>query len=347
MGNAAGVRHYFIEAFTPYGYISLLQELLTEIKYIYCLTGGPGTGKSTMIKLIGIQLIDRGYDVDYIRSVREPDSVAGLFLPKQKLCMLDRNEFVPGILHKGEVDREIDFNSLCRRSKLELNKDKIDELEANLIRMEMNISRNLRREYMPEDETITMDFMQDTSRSIQTFLSLKELTGCEQKIEDQPGLDEITEILSKIKKNKLSFYFLHCLQLDGWLNLAPKFIKDYDRICLEGEDSAKILRDILQEVRCLGQVMEIIVHPLKPYTIVGLVFPEKNLAVWKGNPSRLEEQGFVRKHSWDLIDTLEKHKIAKTELKNLFNDSINFRGLDDLRSELLSSILADLRERKS
>ena len=92
VGNGAGVRHYFTEAFTPYGYISLLPELLKEKKHTYILTGGPGTGKSTMIKLTGIQLIDRGYDVDYIRSAREPDSVAGLYLPKHKICLLDKNE---------------------------------------------------------------------------------------------------------------------------------------------------------------------------------------------------------------------------------------------------------------
>jgi hypothetical protein len=48
-----------------------------------------------MLKLIGIQLLDRGYDVDYIRSLKEPDSVAGLCLPKKRLCLLDEQSLLP------------------------------------------------------------------------------------------------------------------------------------------------------------------------------------------------------------------------------------------------------------
>lgn len=342
MGNAGGVRHYFIEAFTPYGHISLLQELLKDIKHTYFLKGGPGTGKSTMIKLIGIQLIDRGFDVDYIRSVNEPDSVAGLFLPKHKLCLLDKNEFVPKTLVKGEYHREIDFTPLCLMNKLEIYKETIQKKEAELKNIEQKIIKALQMEYVAEDKVASSYLINDEAKSIQLFLSLKSFTDSNCKDEDQPGLNEVTEILSKIKKNRLSFYFLHSLQLDGWLNLAPRHIKDYDRICLEGENSAKNLRDILQEVKNLGQVMEIIVHPLKPYTIIGIVFPERNLAVWKGNPYRIEEQGFIKKHNDNLIQALEEYKMARIELKCIFNETLNFRGLDHLRNEVISQILADL-----
>lgn len=346
MGNAAGVRHYFIEAFTPYGYISLLPDLLREIKHTYLLTGGPGTGKSTMIKLTGIQLIDRGYDVDYIRSIREPDSVAGLFLPRQKICLLDKNEFVPQTVGNGDRDyyREIDFAFFCRKSRLENYQEIIKKLEKSLKEIEHKIIARLREDYNTEAKDVPVELKQNEAQSIQTFLALKKFLGENENGEDHPGLDEIKEILSKIKKNHISFYFLHGLQLDGWLNLTPRFIKDFDRICLEGEDSAYILRDILREARCLGQVMEIIVHPLKPYTITGIVFPEKNLAVWKGNPCKIEEQGFRKTHKSEMIRILEGYKTTRTKLKCLINDTVNFRGLDDLRSELLSSILADIRE---
>lgn len=343
MGNGAGVRHYYIEAFTPYGYISLLAEMLKEVRHTYYLKGEPGTGKSTMIKLVGIQLIDRGYDVDYIRSVKEPDSVAGLLLSKQSICVLDINEFLPQPLHKGHYEREIDFNSLCRKSKLELHTKRIEEIKTVIEDIEGRIVKCLQEIYLVKED-IPEELKVDETKKIQNLFSLKSFIGFEEKMEDQPDLNEITEILSRIKKNRLSFYFLHSLQLDGWLNLAPRFIKEYDRICLEGEDSAKILRDILEEVRCLGQVMEIIIHPLKPYTIIGIVFPEKNLAVWKGNPSKIEEQGFIRQHDSNLIHVLEEYKKAKIQLKSLINESISFRGLDNLRSELISSILNDLRE---
>lgn len=333
MGNAAGVRHYFIEAFTPYGYISLLPELIKDIGSTYFLTGGPGTGKSTMIKLIGIQLIDRGYDVDYVRSIREPDSVAGLVLPKQKICLLDKNEFAQHI-PLGDYSREIDFNAFCRKSKLEQHGLRMEELAKRLQDIEEKIIKQLREDY----ETST-DTMSDSC--FEGGIINNEPTCSER--DNTPELDEITEILSKIRKNTLFYFFLQGVQIDGWLNLAPRYIRDYDRICLEGKDAANMLRNILEEVKCLGQTMEIIVHPLRPNTMIGIVFPEKNLAVWKGNPCRIEEQGFIRKHHSTMADILEEYRKARLELKSLLNDSVNFRGLDELRSELLSSILADLR----
>lgn len=150
MGNTSGIRHYYIEAFTPYGYISLLPELLKEIKYTYLLTGGPGTGKSTMMKLIGIQMIDRGNDVDYIRSIREADSVAGLYLPKHKICLLDKDEFNWQINFCGPYHREIDFSSFCRQSRLEEHGPKISQLGASLADIEQDIIAQLRKDYMPK-----------------------------------------------------------------------------------------------------------------------------------------------------------------------------------------------------
>lgn len=339
MGNGAGVRHYFIEAFTPYGYISLLPELLKEKKHTYLLTGGPGTGKSTMIKLIGIQLIDRGYDVDYIRSVREPDSVAGFYLPKHNICLLDKNEFkTKKIDFKNEYHREIDFNSFCRRSKLDQHKPLISEIETKLTDLEKKLVVQLGDDY---GQVYTSEDYKEIN-VVKTFMSLKKSLGVNDKDSTSLSVDEISEILSKIKKNYLTFYFLHGLHIDRWLNLAPRYLKDFDRICLEVEDSTEMLRDILNEVKCLGQVIEIIVHPLKPYTIIGIVFPEKNLAVWEGNPCKLEEQGFQQKHSLNTTKILEEYRSSRIQLKSLINDTVNFRGLDDLRSELLSSILADL-----
>lgn len=328
MGNAAEVRHYFIEAFTPYGTISLLPELLEKVKHTYLLTGEPGTGKSTMIKLTGIQLIDRGYDVDYIRSIREPDSVAGLFLPKQKICLLDEKEFLPLAGYIDKNCQEIDFTDYCRKSRLELAREKIIHLEETLAIIERRIMEVLKEEYPVEDR-----------------LELREkLLWFDDKEQESASSGQITEILSKIKKSLLSFCFLQGLQLDGWVNLAPRFIKDYDRICVEGKDSAKILVSLLQEVKCLGQIMEIIVHPIKPSAILGIVFPEKNLAVWKGNPCRIEEQGFHRGHSEELNKNLEEYKTIRMELKCLMNSTVNFHGLDELRSELMSSILSAIKE---
>lgn len=342
MRNTAGVRHYFIEAFTPYGCISLLPELLTGKKNTYLLTGWPGTGKSTMIKLIGIQLIERGYEVDYIRSVREPDSVAGLFLTGQKIILLDQREFcMENINLEKDCLRLIDFTSFCKETKLLQNESLIEKLEKELESLEQELTEQLGKDYEVGND-------RSDSCGIEPFLSVKSFleTGRPQQEslgEESPQVEEITAILTKIKRSRISFCFLHGIQIDGWLNLAPRYLKDFDRICLDVEDSSDVMRSILKEIRCLGQVIEIVVHPLKPYAIMGIVLPEKKLAVWKGNPSRPEEQGLAAKHSPSTVKILEEYRNKRIELKSILKDTVNFRALDELRVELLSSILTDVR----
>lgn len=348
MGNAAGVRHYFIEAFTPYGYVSLLAELLKDVRYTYLLTGGPGTGKSTMIKLVGIQMIDRGYEVDYIRSIKEPDSVAGIFLPRHQIALLDKNEFKWDFEFSGKYIREIDFTSFCRKSKLEDYHDHITRLENQLTEIEQQIINQLQVDYLSNAKDTAHS---KASSNILTVLEInkdkdkdkeKNERGADNYPNESSYLDEITAILSKVTTSNLSLFFLHGLQLDSWFNLVPRYIKEYDRICLDGEESSNMMQALLEEVKSFGQRMDIVVHPLNPYTVIGLVFPEKNLAVWKGNPCRMEEQGFKTKHGEALAQILERNKLIRVELKNVINDTLNFRGLDNLRGELISSILSDL-----
>jgi len=342
----AAVRHYFIEAYTPFGQISLLEEFLAQIKYTYLFTGGPGTGKSTMIKLIGIELIDRGFNVEYIRSVKEPDSVAGLYLRKQKLCILDRNEFVPEILIRSEYQREIDFNSFCQQSKLAKAEQKIAALVATLQSLEHEIILNLQRDYLKEEDLKVAQLVLNKAGSIHNFLPIWRIANFENQrlLPEQSRYNEIMEIISQIQQQYLSYYFLQALRLDKWLNLAPHFIKDYDLICLDSEGTVHMLPELLQEVKHLRQEIELIVHPLKPYAIIGMIFPEKNLTVWKGNPHKLEEQGFHPEHSPDLLQVLERYKTCRFDLKTIYNTSVNFSRLDELREQIVSCIMADLRK---
>jgi len=341
----AAVRHYFIEAYTPFGQISLLEEFLSGIKYTYLFTGGPGTGKSTMIKLIGIELIDRGYSVEYIRSVKEPDSVAGLYLRKHKLCILDRNEFVPEVLVQSEYQREIDFNSFCQQGKLAKAEQKIAALAATLQNLEEQIVLNLQRSYLKEEEARIAQLVLNKTNNIHNFLTLWRIASLEgQSVLPEQYYNEIMEIISQIQKEYLSYYFLQALRLDRWLNLAPHFIKDYDLICLDSEGSMRMLPELLQEVRYLGQGIELIIHPLKPYTMIGMIFPEKNLTVWKGNPHKPEEQGFQQEHNPALLQVLERYKTCRFDLKTIYNTSVNFSRLDELRQQIVSCIIADLRK---
>lgn len=329
MGKTVGVRHYFIEAFTPGGYISYMPNLLNKIKHTYLLLGGPGTGKSTIIKLIGIQLLDRGHELDYLRSIRDPDSVAGIFLPKEQMCLLDVKEFCTDDIDFTEGDvRLIDTNRFCEKSKTSGYKEKIEEIESELFELEEKLLKQLEAEYRSQD-LMHEDYL------LQHIISKKISDKSSSKKKD------FDKVLQTIKKDITSFIFLHALQIEGWINLAPRYLKGYDSICLEEENPDKILRDIFNETRSTGQAVTIIMHPLYANALIGIVFPDKKLAIWRGNPEILYEQDLIG-HSKEIIKVLEEYRKKRIELKNIMNKCVNFEGIDKLRTELLNSILAQL-----
>ncbi|MCO5386115.1 MAG: hypothetical protein NHB14_10470 [Desulfosporosinus sp.] len=147
MRNKTGVRHYFAEGLTTRGYISLLPNMMPSWKRAYILLGGPGTGKSTLIKIVGLELLDRGYDIDFLRSVRDPDSMAGFIMPRMGLGMLDAMEVSPLRWQApGVVEKFTDFSLFCDEVKLEKQRSSIIEIEKRLQELQMTLEEELAAE---------------------------------------------------------------------------------------------------------------------------------------------------------------------------------------------------------
>lgn len=82
---------YFAAANTEAGFYSLFHEVFSpqRLRRIYILKGGPGTGKSTLMKNVGFLVEKRGYEVEYICCSSDPDSLDGLVIPSLSVAVLD------------------------------------------------------------------------------------------------------------------------------------------------------------------------------------------------------------------------------------------------------------------
>ena len=63
---SANIKNYFACANSSQGFCNYFESNLEGLEHLYILKGGPGTGKSTMMKNIGADLYDRGYDIEFI-----------------------------------------------------------------------------------------------------------------------------------------------------------------------------------------------------------------------------------------------------------------------------------------
>lgn len=82
---------YFLGANSPDGFYSLYPELIQPetAQAIYILKGGPGCGKSTLMRKVGGQMEQAGLETEYILCSGDPDSLDALLLPRQGVAIVD------------------------------------------------------------------------------------------------------------------------------------------------------------------------------------------------------------------------------------------------------------------
>ena len=82
---------YFLGANAPSGFYSLYSELipLESARAIYILKGGPGCGKSTLMRAVGLRMEEEGLAAEYILCSGDPDSLDALVLPEKGVALVD------------------------------------------------------------------------------------------------------------------------------------------------------------------------------------------------------------------------------------------------------------------
>ena len=122
------MRKYFLGGNTPKGFFSYYDYLIrqSEARKIYVIKGGPGTGKSTLMKKVAAWAEEEGFDVDYIYCSSDPDSLDGLVIPEMKVAMVDGT--APHVVDPktpGAVDTIVHLGHLWNEKNMRKNKEEI------------------------------------------------------------------------------------------------------------------------------------------------------------------------------------------------------------------------------
>ena len=83
--------HFFLGANSPSGFVSFPDELtaFTEEGRLFVIKGGPGTGKSTLMRAAAGALADREPEIEYIHCSSDPDSLDAVIFPRSGIAMAD------------------------------------------------------------------------------------------------------------------------------------------------------------------------------------------------------------------------------------------------------------------
>ena len=112
---------YFLGANSPTGFYSLYSHLLPpeKARAIYILKGGPGCGKSTLMRRIGAQMEKEGLETEYILCSGDPDSLDALVLPQLSVALVDGT--APHVVepkYPGAVERYVNMGDCYDKAAL-------------------------------------------------------------------------------------------------------------------------------------------------------------------------------------------------------------------------------------
>lgn len=85
------IRHMFLGGNTSQGFFSYYDYILNQddAERIFVIKGGPGVGKSTIMKQIGSEMIKRGYNVEFMHCSSDSNSLDGVVIPEIRVALLD------------------------------------------------------------------------------------------------------------------------------------------------------------------------------------------------------------------------------------------------------------------
>lgn len=113
MSNAT---HFFLGVNSGHGFQSLYDRFCTPEDFydLAIIKGGPGGGKSTLMRRIGQAMEQRGEAVEYLHCSGDPDSLDGVHMPRLRTAVVDGT--APHVLephYHGAVERYLDLGSYC------------------------------------------------------------------------------------------------------------------------------------------------------------------------------------------------------------------------------------------
>ncbi|WP_409303324.1 PRK06851 family protein [Peribacillus sp. SCS-155] len=130
---SCSIKNYYAGGNTAHGFHSLFESNLQGLTKLFILKGGPGTGKSTLMKNVGKEWVARGFDVEYLHCSSDNESIDGVIIPKLSVGIVDGT--APHVIEPkapGAIEEYVNLGSAWDSERLAADKERIKELSAEI-----------------------------------------------------------------------------------------------------------------------------------------------------------------------------------------------------------------------
>lgn len=319
------IRHLFPGNNTAQGFFSFYRYILPQeqAKRIFCLKGGPGTGKSSFMKKLGNHFYNLGYNIEFHHCSSDPNSLDGIVIKELNVAVLDgTSPHVVDPIHPGAVDEVINLGDAFNTDLLESHKNEI-------MLVTKKIGSNFNRAYrlFASAKNVHEDWSYINSSALnmnKVYLLIDELKN---------------KILTDSHKDFGSERHLFSTGLtpDGIVSYNKDLSQEVEHLYVikggPGLKKSEILKSIGKEAQRQGLFVEYFHDPLIPDRIENILLPSISTGLFTTNEiSRIN----YNSTKLDMKDLCDQDILNENSEKILFDK----RQFDILINEGLSCITA-------
>lgn len=315
------IRHLFPGGNTSQGFYSYYHYILPqeEANKIICIKGGPGTGKSSMMKKLGEYFNFNGYDIEYHHCSSDNNSLDAVLIPSLKVAILDGT--APHVVdpkNPGAVDEILNLSDCWNEKKLQNNKNEI-------ISINKAIGNTFKRAYKYiEASKLIHDGWSNLNLEAMDFAKLNIL---KEKLKGELFNDKVSSL------GKERHLFATAFTPNGIVTYIENLQENYKNIyVLNGEPGtckSDILNFLSKEAINRGHYVEIFHKPLIPEEIEHILIPDLSIALLTSNEINRKEFSGTQIYT----NELQNQNILNRNLSKTHDERENFylllnKGLD-------------------
>jgi hypothetical protein len=344
----------FLSANTPGGFVSLYEPFIKN-KITYIIKGGPGSGKSSLMKKVASEAFSRKMFTEYIYCSSDPDSLDGVSIPDLNTILADGTP--PHVLEPpvpGAAGGIVNLSCCWDEKKLRFARTDIEQLKEEISKCFSQCYK-----YLAAAGSVSADISDCVSQWL-----------LNDKIEKYTGNFIKKHFYKNPDKNKGDTYkrFLSGVTPKGYITFKDTIytLCDYVYVFTDRYQISSYILNIFADAAIKnGHDVYIFNDPIRPGEPEHLAIPSLNIAFVTSNklhcfePSKTHRINLKRFLNEDVdlssnrlnfarriqrmcidkaIDAVKKAKALHDDLEEYYIDSMNFKEVNTITQNLTNFI---------
>ncbi len=352
MKDSLTISNYFAGANSWKGFYSLFDNVTTNLTKVYILKGGPGTGKSTLLKKLAETAQNSGLHSEKVYCSSDSYSLDGVTFPSKGLAIIDGT--APHIIdpnYPGAVEEIIDLGQSLDSDFLSNRLSKIKKIQSEIKQL-FSLTYNYlhqgrlaleRLEKLQTKEALNNGIQCELEQEILSYL----VTDQSVDYTSFHGPDFIDQADNKIDNGltNIRYLFATSLSPQGHINLYPEILKSVNSIVLLRNfnyvSTDKIMKTMIKNLHKMKKRLIIFPCGFAPEQIDCIYLPEHNSACLRTNLYHHLPQELLQEHhkSVKSITLTRDPSVSEHFLKESHTSIQQFESLIHRALEHLSHIL--------